>query len=99
MEVFHRDEVLALGFPDVVHLHDVLVMQVRGDPRLVEEHADEALILGVLGPNPLEHDVALEAFNAVGPPDEDVRHSSRRQVLEHHVATQTRLHPRQGMKL
>jgi len=46
---FHCNEVVAVRFTDIVHLHDVLVVKVRCDARLVEKHPDEALILGVLG--------------------------------------------------
>jgi hypothetical protein len=92
VQVLHRDEVLAGGLADVVNLHDVLVVQVGGDPRLVEEHPDEARILCMLRLDPLEHDVALEAFNALGAPQQDVCHTTRRQVLEHHVSTEPRLH-------
>ena len=92
VDVLHRDEVLAGRLADVVDLHDVLVMQRGGDARLVEEHPDEALIPRVLGADPLEHDVALEAFDAVASPEQDVRHPARRQVLQHHVSSETSPH-------
>ena len=74
---------------DVVDLHDVLVVEARGEARLVEEHRDEALVSRVLGANPLEHDVTLEAFDAVGAPEQDVGHAARRQMLEHGVPPET----------
>src|SRR5688572_27165842 len=66
MDVFHREEVLAVLFADVEHLHDVLVMKTRGEARFVDEHRDETTIACMLGADALEHDVTFEAFNAVG---------------------------------
>jgi hypothetical protein len=94
VDVLHRDEVLAIGFADVVDLHDVLVMQGRGDARLVEEHADEALIAGVLRLDPLDHDMALEALHALGAGEQHVSHTARGEVLEHRVTTKPRPHCR-----
>ena len=76
MQVLHRDEELAIGLADVVDLHDVLVMQACGDPGFVEKHSDEALVLGVLRPDSLQYDVPLETLDAIGAPQEDVRHPS-----------------------
>jgi hypothetical protein len=56
----------------------VLVMKARCDASLVEEHPNEALISGVLCADPLEHDMAFEALNAFGTPQQDVRHPPRR---------------------
>ena len=92
VDVLHRDEVLAARLAHVVDLHDVLVMQVGGDPRLVQKHPDEPLVLGVIRPDPLEHDVALEAAMAIGAPEQHVCHATRREVLEHHVSTEPRPH-------
>ena len=46
---------------------------------------DEPLVARELGADPLEHDVALEAFDAVAPAEEDLGHATRREVPEHHV--------------
>ena len=87
MEVLHRDEVLTSSLADIVNLHDVLVVQAGGDASLVKEHANKSLIPRILGSNPLEHYMALEAFDPICPPEEDISHTSRHKVLEHHVPT------------
>src|SRR5262245_57559831 len=76
VDVLHRDEVISARLTDIVDLDDVLVMKVRYDPRLIEKHSDEALVLCLLRPDPLEHDMALEAFNPVSAAEEDIRHTS-----------------------
>ena len=88
MEVLHREEVLAARLADVVDLDDVRVVQVRGEPRLVEEHVDEALILRVFGADPLQHHVALEPLDPIRPCEQHVGHTARRQVLEHDIPSQ-----------
>ena len=85
MHVLHREEVLAAVLADVVDLHDVLVMEARRDARLVEEHLDEALILRVLGADSLDHDVALEAFDAVRAREQHVGHAAGGQVAQDRV--------------
>jgi len=86
MDVFHRDEVLAVHLTDVVHLHDVLVMKGGDHARLVEEHPDEPRIARELGADPLEHHVALEALDAVAPREQDVRHPPGRQMFQYHIS-------------
>ena len=43
LEVLHRDEVAAVDLAELEHLADVRMRDLRGDPRLVEEHRDELL--------------------------------------------------------
>src|SRR5215470_6553008 len=75
MEVLHREEVVAALLADVVDLHDVGVVQRRGETRLVDEHLDDVRIARPLDMDLLDHDVALEALDA-GP---------AREVLDHLV--------------
>ena len=42
---------------DVVDLRDVRVVELRGEPRLVEEHRHELRVAEPLRQDPLEHDV------------------------------------------
>ena len=42
------------------------------------------------GPDPLDHDVALEAFDTLGATEENICHSTRREVLEDRVPTELR---------
>src|SRR5262245_5089897 len=92
MDVFHGDEVFPGRLTDIVNLHDVLMVQRRDDARLVEEHPYEPLIACELGPDPLEHDVALEALDAVASCEHHVGHAARGQVFQHHIATETYSH-------
>jgi hypothetical protein len=88
VEVLHREEVLALRLADVVDLRDVRVVQARRDARLVEEHLDEALIARVLGLDPLEDHVALEAIETIGAREQHVRHPAGGEMLQDGVAPQ-----------
>ena len=62
IDVLHDDEVGVVADANVEHLHAVGVRQVRTDARLVQEHADELLLLGQVRKNALDGDDLLEAL-------------------------------------
>jgi hypothetical protein len=49
VEKLHGEEHLTLFLADRVDLHDVGVMERPGDPRLVQKHPHEVLVMRVLG--------------------------------------------------
>jgi hypothetical protein len=89
VDVLHREEVLAVVATDVGDRHDVVVMERRGDPRLVEEHRDVALIARRVGADPLEHDMALEPFDPDSPREQHLRHPAVCEVLDDLVASES----------
>lgn len=62
MHVLHREVRLAALLADVEHLDDVVVMERGGEPGLRNEHVDERRIVLLIGADPLDHDVPLEAL-------------------------------------
>ena len=61
----------------VVDEHDVGVLQVQRQARLVEKHLHEALVLGQVGQNALDGDRALEATDRrLGDAAKDLRHTA-----------------------
>jgi len=76
-QVLHRDVVATAVLADVVRLHDVGVVEARGQAGLVEEHRDEVLLRGEAPLHHLDDDELVEV--AEGPPGDrevDLRHPS-----------------------
>ena len=92
VDVLHREEVLAVRLADVVTpARCCWWCRPRREPRLVEEHRDEALVSRVLGADPLEHDVPLEALDPVGAAEQDLGHAARREMFENADSDRARL--------
>ncbi len=62
VHVLHDDEVRVFGMTDIEDLDDVRVLQRQRQPRLVQEHRDEFLVLGQRRQDALDRDVLLEAL-------------------------------------
>ena len=77
---------LVAGRHDVEHGHDVAVVDLRRDARLVEEHRDELGVLGELGMQALRGDDAREALVAHQARDVDRRHPAARDLAVQQVA-------------
>ncbi len=60
LDVFHHDVVPGVGHPDLEDRDDVRVMDQRREPRLVEEHLDELLLIREMRVEPLDGDEPLE---------------------------------------
>ena len=76
LEVLHRDEVALAVLPDLVGLDDVGVAEARGEPRLVEEHAEELRVLRELGPDLLDDHQLVEARRAPHDGEVDLGHAA-----------------------
>jgi hypothetical protein len=66
VDVLERDVIAVVDDTEVEDLSDVRVVQLDRDLRLVDEHADELLVLRDVGQDPLDRDQPLEALHAVG---------------------------------
>src|SRR5262245_18137370 len=77
LDVLHHDEIRLVGVADVEHLDDVGVLQVQRQPRLVEEHGHELLVLGQRGKDALDGDALPEALQGLGHALEDFGHTTR----------------------
>ncbi len=62
LDVAHREEEQAVLVSRLVDRDDVRVVERGGDPRLAQEALAEALVLGELGGDDLERDLAAEAL-------------------------------------
>ena len=71
--------------PELVDVHDVGVVQLNADPRLVDEHRDELFVLRHRGEDLLDGEDALEPFDAEGLGDEDLGHAADVDPLEQQV--------------
>ncbi len=76
VDVLHREERRVALVADVVDLGDVRVGERRHQARLVEEHAPQLRIEGVLRQDPLDDDQLLEPFEPAGLREIDLRHST-----------------------
>ena len=84
-DVLHRDEVRVLVLPELVDVHDVGVVQLDADPRLVDEHRDELFVLRHRREDLLDGEDPLEALDAEGLGREDLRHATDVDALEEEV--------------
>ncbi len=89
LDQLHREEQLAVGFAEVEHLHDVAVGELDGDPRLVDEAADEPALARAVRQDPLERLDLLEPGDPDGLHLVDLGHPSLRDLLEHVVLAET----------
>ena len=82
-DVLEHDEVLpVLGDPQIVNLDDVPVRERRVDPRLRQQHLDEALVLREVREDPLDGDELLEAFRGHDAAFEYLGHAAHGDQLE-----------------
>ena len=80
LDELHREEQLATVLAEVEHLHDVGVVQLRGELRLVDEHGDEVRVAGKLREDALESEALAEPVRPLAGGDEDLRHTAHRET-------------------
>ncbi|EAU66782.1 hypothetical protein STIAU_1016 [Stigmatella aurantiaca DW4/3-1] len=81
-DVLHGDEVALADLPQIMDLHDVGVVELGGEPGLVEEHLHEAGVLGQMRADALDDDGRLQPLpiHLVG--QEDLRHPPNRDAVD-----------------
>ena len=77
VHVLHDDEERVIRVADVEDLNDVSVLQRQGEPRLVEKHGHELLVLGQRRQDALDGDVLLEPLQRLRDPPKDLGHAAR----------------------
>ena len=88
-DIFHRDEVAArLNLAEVVDVHDVRMVQLGRELRLVGEHRDELVIVRDVRQDLLDRDDLLEAFHAGAARAKELGHPSARDLFEELVLTE-----------
>ena len=92
VDVLHRDEVLAVGLPDVEDLDDVRMRERRRDARLVEQHLDERAVLVHRRQDPLDDEQLLEACDALLDGEEELRHAAGREPADEGVLAEPTRH-------
>ena len=70
----------------IEHLHQVAVIQRRGDVRLVDQHADEVGIGGQRRQDALQHHGLLKALGPALEGQEDLRHPAVGELPQHAVS-------------
>ena len=81
-DVLHGDVLEATVLGDVVDVDDALVVELRREARLVEEHLHDARVLGVSRLKDLDDDLLLEAAHRLLARDVELGHAARRQVAD-----------------
>ena len=76
LDVLHRQEQHAVVLAELVHLHDVRVVQAAQDLRFVSEHPNELGITPVRRKDAFDDDVAREASGTGDPGLEDLGHAA-----------------------
>ena len=66
VDVLHRDEEVLVFPREIEDRHDIGVLELHRDLRLIDEHRDELLVLRDARQNALHRDESLEPFNAKG---------------------------------
>src|SRR5262249_29830052 len=79
---------VALRVRDVERRYDVRMTDARCEPRLVEEHRDELVVVREVRVQHLDRDQALEARDALRARDVDRRHAARCELHEHFVTAE-----------
>ena len=88
----HHEEVRVVGrLRDVEDLDDVGVLQEQRQPRLVEEHADELLVLRQVRQDAFDRNRLLEALHRLGDAAEDLRHAAVIEAFRDRISV---AHPR-----
>ena len=82
LDVFHDNEVVVAGFPQVVDLGDVAVGEHHRDLRLGDQHADEFFVRGGAREDLLDDHGPLDAVQIVGEPLEDLGHAALGDLLQ-----------------
>jgi hypothetical protein len=77
LDVVHHDDVVVADLAEVLDPDDVRVVDPRGEPRLVEEVVDRALVPREVGVHDLDRDELLEPGLALGVGEVDVGHAAR----------------------
>src|SRR5262249_34959586 len=73
---------------EVEDLHDVRVREAHSELRFVDEHVDEARVLGEFRKDPLDAEDLLEAFDAEALRFEHLGHPAFAEALEESVAAE-----------
>ena len=76
VDELHRDEVVPVRLAQIENRDDVRMVELRSEPRFVQEHVDELLVARQVREDPLEADLLLEARGACLPGEVDLRHSA-----------------------
>ena len=74
----HGDEVVLADLAEVVDVDDVVVVQLRRELRLVDEHGDEVGAVREMRQDLLDGDRLLEALDALHARLPDLRHAADR---------------------
>ena len=88
VEVLHGDPVGVVVLAEIEDLGDVRVVDAGRDPRLVEEHVDELIVLDQVRVDALDRDHLREAAGAVDPPQVQLGHAAPAELGEELVAAE-----------
>ena len=90
VDVLEGDVVAGVDDAEIEDLGDVRVVQLDGELRLLDEHADELFVLRDVREDPLDRDQPLEALDAKGLGPEHLGHAADVDPLEQVVLAERR---------
>ncbi len=76
LQIFHRQVIRAGRFAEVLHVHDVRVVQLRREPSLIEKHLHELGVGRVLRQHHLHSDDFRETTWTLFAREQQVRHAA-----------------------
>ncbi len=85
VDVLHDDEERVVAHADIEHLHAIGMGKMGADPRLIEKHSDELLLLGQLGQNPLDGHGLFEALETRAFGSKYLRHATGSDLLSNPI--------------
>ena len=88
IDVLHGDVVRALDFAEVVDVDDVVVIELGGQLRFIDEHLDEVLIVGKVRQDFLDGDDLLKSFDAAHARFPDLGHAAGGDLFEEDVLSE-----------
>ncbi len=80
VDELHGDEVLALVLAKLVDPDEARMIELRGEPGLVEEHVDEVALAGQMRQQALDHRERRVVAGALGAGQEQLGHTADREV-------------------
>ena len=86
VEVLHGDPVGVVVLAEIEDLGDVRVVDAGRDPRLIEEHVDELIVLDEVRVDALDGDPLLEAAGPIHARQVDARHAADADLVDDAIA-------------
>ena len=89
IDVLHGDVIRAADLPEVVDVNDVVVVELRGQLRFIDEHLDEFLVVREVRQDLLDRDDLLKSLFSALPRLPHFGHAAGGDLFKEHVRPET----------